>query len=47
MEKSRNVRVIEGEAIRRDDQIEYFLPTGGQKYLLSPRGSDGNSSPPE
>ena len=27
MEKSGYVRVIEGEEIRRDDPIEYFLPT--------------------
>ena len=28
MEKSRYVRVIEGEEVRRDDPIKYFLPTG-------------------
>ena len=27
MEKSRYVRVIEGKEVRRDDPIEYFLPT--------------------
>ena len=29
MEKSRYVRVIEGEEVRRDDPIECFLPTRG------------------
>ena len=42
MEKGGCVRVIEGEEVRRDDPVEYFLPTGGRKYLLSPRGGDGN-----
>ena len=28
MEKSRYVRVIEGEEVRKDDPVEYFLPTG-------------------
>ena len=28
MEESRYLRVIEGEGVRRDDPIEYFLPTG-------------------
>ena len=28
MEKSRHARVIEVEEVRRDDPIEYFLPTG-------------------
>ena len=28
MEKSGCVRVIEGEEVRRDDPVEYFLPTG-------------------
>ena len=28
MEKSRYVRVIEGEEVRRDVPVEYFLPTG-------------------
>ena len=27
MEESEYVRVIEGEEVRRDDPIEYFLPT--------------------
>ena len=27
MDKSRYVRVIEGEEVRRDDPTEYFLPT--------------------
>ena len=37
MEKSRYFRVIEGEEIRRDDPIEYFLRTGSQ-VLLSLEG---------
>ena len=28
MEKSGCVRVIEGEEVRRDDPVEYFLPAG-------------------
>ena len=28
MEKSRRVRVIEGQEVRRDNPVEYFLPTG-------------------
>ena len=28
MEKGGCVRVIEGEKVRRDDPVEYFLPTG-------------------
>ena len=28
MEKGGCVRVIEGEKVRRDDPIKYFLPTG-------------------
>ena len=28
MEKSRYVMAIEGKEVRRDDPIEYFLPTG-------------------
>ena len=28
MEKGGCVRVIEGEEVRRDDPVEYFLPTG-------------------
>ena len=28
MEKGRYVRVIEGEKVRRDDPVEYFLPAG-------------------
>ena len=45
MEKSKYVRVVEGEKVRRDDPIQHF--PWGQKYLLSPRGGDGNWSPPE
>ena len=41
MEKGGCVRVIEGK-VREDDPVEYFLPAGGRKYLLSPRGGDGN-----
>ena len=28
MEKSGCVRIIEGEEVRRDDPVEYFLPAG-------------------
>ena len=28
MEKGRCVRVIEGEEVRRNDAVEYFLPAG-------------------
>ena len=28
MEKGKCVRVIEGEEVRRDDPVEYFLPKG-------------------
>ena len=28
MEKGRCVRVIEGEEVRGDDPVEYFLPAG-------------------
>ena len=28
MEKSRYVRVIEREEVRRDDSVKYFLPVG-------------------
>ena len=31
-----------GATATRDDPIKYFLPTGGQKYHLSPRGTDGS-----
>ena len=46
-EKSSHVKVIEREEVRGDDPIEYFLPTGVQKYLFSPRGGDGSLSPPK
>ena len=42
MEKGGCVRVIEGEEVRGDDPVEYFLSAGGQKYLLNLRGGDGN-----
>ena len=42
MEKSGCVRVIEVEEVRRNDPVEYFLPAGGRKYLLSPKAGDGN-----
>ena len=42
MKKSRCVRVIEGEEVRRDGPVEYFISIGGQKYLLNPRKGDGN-----
>ena len=42
MEKGGCVRVIEGEEVRRDDPVEYFLLTGIGSDSLSPRGGDGN-----
>ena len=40
MKKSRYVRVIEGEEVRRDGPM---LPSHrGRKYFLSPREGDGN-----
>ena len=42
MEKGWYVGVIEGEEVRKDDPVEKLPPRGGQKYLLSPRGGDGN-----
>ena len=42
MEKGGCVRVIEGEEVRRNNPVKYFLPTGGRRYLLSPKGGDGN-----
>ena len=38
MEKSRYIRVIEGEEVRRDDPIEYFLSTGSEAPFESHRG---------
>ena len=39
MEKGGCVRVIEGEEVRGDDPLEYFLPTGvGRVPLESQRG---------
>ena len=42
MEKGGSVWVMEGEKVRRDDPIEYFLPVGARKSLLSPRGDNCN-----
>ena len=42
MEKSRYVRVIEGEEVRGDDTIEYFLTPRGSKIPFESRGDDGN-----
>ena len=42
MEKSKYVRVIEGEEVRRDHPIKYFLPTKVGSTFLSPRGGDGS-----
>ena len=42
MEKGGCVRVIEGEEVRGDDPVEYFLPAGFGRVLLSPLGGDGN-----
>ena len=38
MEKSGCVRVIEGEDVRRDDPIKYFLPVGVGNTSLVPEG---------
>ena len=38
MEKSRHVRVIEREKVRKDNPNEYFLPTGEEVLFESPRG---------
>ena len=38
MEKSRYIRVIEEKVVRRDDPIEYFLPTGSEVPFESQRG---------
>ena len=37
MEKNRYVRVIEERKVRRDDPIEYFLPTGSKVPFESQR----------
>ena len=36
------ISVIEGEEVRGDNPVKYFLSAGGWKYLLSHRGGDGN-----
>ena len=38
MEKSRYVRVVEGEGVRGDDPVKYFLPTGSEVPFESQRG---------
>ena len=38
MEKSRYVKVIEGEEVRRDGAIEYFLPTRVGSTSCVPEG---------
>ena len=38
MEKSKRVRVIEGEEVRRDDLVEYFLPAGVGSTSWVPEG---------
>ena len=38
MEKSRYVRVIEAEEVRRDDLIKYFLPTRVRITFCVPEG---------
>ena len=38
MEKSRYVRVIEGEEVKGDDPIEYILPTGVESTFGVPEG---------
>ena len=41
-ERERGAKEMLGEEqwieVRRDDSVEYFLPTGCREYLLSPRG---------
>ena len=38
MEKGECVRVIEGEEVKRNDPVEYFLPAGSEVPLESQRG---------
>ena len=38
MEKSGCVRVIEGEEVRREDPVEYFLPSGVGSTSSVPEG---------
>ena len=38
MEKSRYVKVIEGEEVRRDDPVEYLLSTGIGSTFSVPEG---------
>ena len=38
MEKGGCVRVIEGEEVRRDDSVEYFLPAGVESNSWVPKG---------
>ena len=38
MEKGGCVSIIEGEEVRRDDPVEYFLPTGSEVFVESQRG---------
>ena len=38
MEKGGCVRVIQGEEVRRDDSVEYFLPTGVGSTSGVPKG---------
>ena len=38
MDKGGCVRVIEGEEVRGDDPVEYFLPVGLEVPLESQRG---------
>ena len=36
MEKSKNIEVIKGKEVRRDDLIKYFLPTGFRSTFWVP-----------
>ena len=38
MEKGGCVRVIEGEEVRRDNPVEYFLPLGSEVPLERQKG---------
>ena len=38
MEKSRYVRVVDGKEVRRNDPVEYFLPTELGSTSLVPEG---------
>ena len=44
MEKGSYVRVIEGEDVRKDHPVDYFLSTGAEVPLESQGGGGGDGS---